>query len=198
MARKVPIRYYSEDAVKKALKIDSFRNLSKDKVMEFASEFASMLPYVDKEVAISIIRQFPNLADFGKVLISYYMGMCDNILAKGNESQLAAINGYQTILDTLSRRMNEENISEEEAKSITEDMVTVADKIAEINLKYQKFLDRMGNKVLLGVGIVLAAVAAGLGISSKAKGNGLPALPNVSDDDDSDDNDSDDDDYVSY
>ena len=53
--KNLPKRYVSEDAVKRALKIDSFRNLSKDKVMQFAS----MIPYMDKEVAIAIINQFP-------------------------------------------------------------------------------------------------------------------------------------------
>ena len=45
----------SEDQVKKALHIDSFRNLSKDKIMEFAS----LIPHMDKDVAIAIINQFP-------------------------------------------------------------------------------------------------------------------------------------------
>ncbi len=66
MSRKLPKRYVSENAVKRALKIDSFRNLSKDKIMQFAS----MIPYMDKEVAIAIINQFPIYADFGKTAIS--------------------------------------------------------------------------------------------------------------------------------
>lgn len=60
MLNKLPKRYVSEDTVKRALKIDSFRNLSKDKIMQFAS----MIPYMDKEVAIAIINQFPEFADF--------------------------------------------------------------------------------------------------------------------------------------
>lgn len=55
MSKMLPQKYVSEDAVKRALKIDSFRNLSKDKIMQFAS----MIPYMDKEVAIAIINQFP-------------------------------------------------------------------------------------------------------------------------------------------
>ena len=34
MEKKIRKKYYSEEAVKKALQIDSFRNLSKEKVME--------------------------------------------------------------------------------------------------------------------------------------------------------------------
>lgn len=70
--KNLPKRYVSEDAVKHALKIDSFRNLSKDKVMQFAS----MIPYMDKEVAIAIINQFPVYADFGKAAIEQYTQTC--------------------------------------------------------------------------------------------------------------------------
>ena len=55
MEKKIRKRYHSEEAVKKALKIESFRNLTKDKVMEFTS----MIPYMEKEVALEIIKQFP-------------------------------------------------------------------------------------------------------------------------------------------
>lgn len=52
MPKMLPKRYVTEEAVKRALKIDSFRNISKDKVMQFAS----MIPYMDKDVAIAIIN----------------------------------------------------------------------------------------------------------------------------------------------
>lgn len=146
MSKKLPKRYVSENAVKRALKIDSFRNLSKDKIMQFAS----MIPYMDKEVTIAIINQFPIFADFGKTAISSYMQMCDNILEKNRESQAAVIQGYQTILNALAKRMEAENITEEERKSITEDMISVADRIAEADLDkeyiYEKYFRCNGRR----------------------------------------------------
>lgn len=176
MKRKLPKRYISEQAVKRALKIDSFRNLSKDKIMQFAS----MIPYMDREVAIAIINQFPVLADFGKVAISTYMQMCDGILEKSKESQMAVIQGYQTILDSLSKKMDVENISEEERKSLTEDMISVADKIAEADLQYKKFLDRQVTKVVIGILGIAALVGAGIGINSAF--GGTSGLPQIEDD----------------
>ena len=44
----------SEDQVKKALHIDSFRNLSKDKIMEFAS----LIPNMDKDVQFLLLTSF--------------------------------------------------------------------------------------------------------------------------------------------
>ena len=93
-------RYVTENDVKRALKIDSFRNLSKDKVMEFAS----MIPDMDKDVAIAIINQFPSYADFGKTAISKYMEVCNKLLDNNKESQSSAIYSYQSILDTLSKK----------------------------------------------------------------------------------------------
>lgn len=55
----------SEEQVKKTLQIDSFRNLSKDKIMEFAS----LIPYMDKDVAIAIINQFPAYVESSRNMI---------------------------------------------------------------------------------------------------------------------------------
>lgn len=81
MSKKLPKRYVNEKAVKRALGIDSFRNVSKDKIMEFAS----LIPYMDKDVAIAIINQFPVYADFGKATIEQYTQACSNILEKNKE-----------------------------------------------------------------------------------------------------------------
>ena len=181
MSGKLRKKYISEEAVKRALKINSFRNLSKDKVMQFVS----MIPYMDKEVAIAIINQFPIFADFGKTVVLYYMQMGDNILKANHDSQILVIQGYQTILDALSKRMDAENITEEERKSITEQMILVADKMAEADWQNKKFLDRMGTKALLTVVSIVAIVAAALGISSSLGDNG--ELPELEDTDDKED-----------
>lgn len=167
MSKILSKRYVSEEAVKRALKIDSFRNLSKDKIMQFAS----MIPYMDKEVAISIINQFPAFAEFGKTMISCYMQTCNNILQKGKESQDAVIHGYQTILDALARRMDAEGITEKERIAITQDMIEVANKIGEADLQYKKFLDRLGTKILLAVLGVGAVVGAAIGVHSTFGGS---------------------------
>ncbi len=181
MSRKLPQRYVSENAVKRALKIDTFRNLSREKIMQFAS----MIPYMDKEVAIAIINQFPTFADFGKTAVSCYMQMCDNILEKNKESQIAVIQSYQTILAALAKKMDTDDITEKERKAITEDMISAADKIAEIDLQNKKILDKLVTKSLWAMLGVMAILGAGIGIRS-AFGSG--DLPQITDNNDSDDN----------
>lgn len=171
-------RYVTENDVKRALRIDSFRNLSKDKVMEFAS----MIPYMDKDVAIAIIAQFPSYADFGKTAISKYMEACNKLLENNKESQSSAIQAYQFTLLTLSKTMETACNTEEERRAITEEMITVADKIAELDQKNKKFLKDMTNRVIGGIAIALCVVGAALGVKSSI--NGSNALPQVSDNSD--------------
>lgn len=173
MKRNLPKRYITEDMVKKALKIDSFRNLSKDKVMQFMS----MIPYMDKDVAIAIINQFPAFADFGKVAVQYLTEAYNNILEKNNESQREVLQGYQKILDALAAKLNADNISENERKSITEDMISIADKIAEADMRNKKFLIQVLSRVLFGIFAVVGCVSAGMGIKSTMEsGNAIPQI----------------------
>lgn len=174
MSKGLPIKYKSEEAVKKALKIDTFRNLSKDKIMQFAS----MIPYMDKEVAIAIINQFPVFADFGKSALSCYMQLCDSILERNRETTLAAVQGYQTILEALLKRMDADNLQEKERKAITKDMIEVADKIAEVDFQNKKFLERLGKTICWSIIGIAVAIGIPLGISYAIGGDGdLPELP---------------------
>lgn len=155
-------RYYREEDVKRALKINSFRNLSKDKVMQFAS----MIPYMDKDVAIAIINQFPVYADFGKAAIEQYSQTCKSILEGNRESQAATIKSYQYVLECLSREMDKD-ISAQERKELTERMIDIADKIAEADKRNKEYLleslKTIGGVVLF----VIIAVAGALGINYK-------------------------------
>lgn len=178
-------RYISEEAVKKALKIDSFRNLSKDKMMQFAS----MIPYMDKDVALAIIAQFPEYVGFAKVAIETYKICCQNILEQNSQTSAAVINGYQTILDGLSKRLQIADISEQERKSITEDMMACAKEIAIQDEKNKKFLLKMTRNHRLFLFGIVAMVGAAIGISSWFGGNdGIPHLDDEENTDDNEDN----------
>ena len=73
------------------LQIDSFRNLSKEKVMEFTS----MIPYMEKEVAMEVIKQFPVYVDFAKTVIEHYTQICETILATNKEEYEKAVDAHQ-------------------------------------------------------------------------------------------------------
>ncbi len=160
----------SENEVKKVLNIDSFRNLSKDKIMEFVS----IIPNLDKDVAIKIIEQFPNYAEYSKSIVNELKGMVNNAMEENTASNMESIKAYNKILDELSILLQKENISPEERKRITEDMILVADKISEKDTENKHFL----NNILVKGALPLAGLVILVG-ASLLGGNSNIKLPNI-------------------
>lgn len=160
----------SENEVKKALAIDSFRNISKDKIMEFIS----LIPSMDKELAIAIINQFPAYTEFATTSISVLKDMCDMALKNNESSQKDAIAAYRKILDDFGELLKKDNISQEERKDITNGMLLIADKISEKDTENKNFLLdvlKYGTSILGGA-IVIGAAILGVNI----KGKDIPSL----------------------
>jgi len=160
----------SEEQVKDILNIKDFREISKDKIMEFVS----LIPNMDKDVAMAIINQFPEFVDSAKNMIAQLNVFCDNLIKDNNSSQKDAINAYKLILESLSELLKKEDLSCEEREYITEKMVEVADKIAQKDTENKAFLMgilKLGASVIGGVALLGAAI---LGVN--VKGVKLPSL----------------------
>ena len=157
--------FVSVEEVKNALKIDSFRNLSKDKIMEFVS----LIPNMDKEVAIKIIEQYPAFAKLSESMVAQLNKMCDTALEKNEESQRLTIQAYKQILDELSNQLHMEDISKEDREKITKQMIEIADKISVKDTENKAFIDKM---VKYSTGFAIGALVLGatiLGVNIKGK-----------------------------
>lgn len=160
----------SVEEVKNALKIDSFRNLSKDKIMEFVS----LIPNMDKEVAIKIIEQYPAFAKLSESMVAQLNKMCDTALEKNEESQRLTIQAYKQILDELSNQLHMEDISKEEREKITKQMIEIADKISVKDTESKAFIDKM---VKYSTGFAIGALVLGAAILGvNIKGKDIPKL----------------------
>lgn len=160
----------SVDEVKNALKIDSFRNLSKDKIMEFVS----LIPNMDKEVAIKIIEQYPAFAKLSESMVAQLNKMCDTVLEKNEESQRLTIQAYKQILDELSNQLHMEDISKEEREKITKQMIEIADKISVKDTENKAFIDKMAKySTGFAVGVVVLGAAI---LGANIKGKDIPKL----------------------
>ena len=160
----------SVEEVKNALKIDSFRNLSKDKIMEFVS----LIPNMDKEVAIKIIEQYPAFAKLSESMVAQLNKMCDTALEKNEESQRLTMQAYKQILDELSNQLHMEDISKEEREKITKQMIEIADKISVKDTENKAFIDKM---VKYSTGFAIGALVLGAAILGvNIKGKDIPKL----------------------
>ena len=160
----------TEQQVKDALQIDSFRNLSKEKIMEFAS----LIPNMDKDVAISIINQFPAYAESSRKMLEQFKNVCDAALENNKDSQKDAILAYRKILDDLGGVLKKEELTPEERYRITEPRLEVADRISAKDTENKQFIDNLvkyGTQLTAGA-LLLGAVILGVNV----KGINLPKL----------------------
>lgn len=158
------------DDVKKALGIEDLRNISGAKV----AEFISLIPNMDKDIAIQIINQFPAYTDMAKSMVGELESICDNAIQAASASQKESISAYKMILSDLGELLKKESISPEERSRITDKMIEVADRIAAKDSELKEFLLdvlKVGAPVLGGV-MLLGAVILGVNV----KGTKIPQL----------------------
>jgi hypothetical protein len=160
----------TENEVKKALAVDSFRNVSKDKIMEFVSA----IPNMDKDVAIKIIEQFPDYTESAINMLAQLNTMCNNAMKENGESQKEAIEAYKKILDDLGELLKKDKITSEERVQITEQMITVADRISAKDTENKDFLNGIIKYGIPIIGGALLLGAAILGVN--IKGIKIPTL----------------------
>lgn len=160
----------SVEEVKNSLNIESFRNLSKDKMMEFVS----LIPNMDKDLAIKIVEQFPSYADYSQNIVKQLNMLCEKALELNDNSQTEAIEVYKKVLDELSVLLQKEETSVDERKYITEKMIEVADKIAIKDTENKEFLEKI---IKYGGYVALGALAIGVTILGvNVRGKDIPKL----------------------
>ncbi|TFD15781.1 hypothetical protein [Cryobacterium sp. TMT2-23] len=149
------MKYKTEAQIMKALEIDSWRNLSRDKVVKFAA----MMPQMDKEVQLRIIEKLPEFTSFAREMA--------DIMERGNEStrdfnQRSQDNVYEAWRDVraiLARQLDKEDVSPEERVRIFELLMETANKASQKDSENKKFLAALAKTAALTITVsVLAAV----------------------------------------
>ena len=153
-----------EQQVKDALNIDSFRNMSKDKIMEFIS----LIPNMDKDVAMSIINQFPVYSEMANCMVEQLGQACDAAIAENTQSQDTVYAAYRKILDDLGEVLKREDITPEERDVISEKMIEIADKMAAKDSENKSFVSWItkNKEYIIGGVVVLGSTILGVGIKS--------------------------------
>ena len=86
-----PMRFQSEEQIMNALEITSWRNLSKDHMMRFAT----MMPDMDPEVAEKIVEQFPEFKLFAIDALNVMEKRHESTLSHNQQSQDSVHRAFQ-------------------------------------------------------------------------------------------------------
>lgn len=151
----------SEEAIKKTLNIDSWRNLSKDKFLTFVSE----LPNMDKDVAMKAIAQFP---EFSKLVIAGLDQFKEQALAaqrfnwKGQRQVHKAFKDYRAM---LNRQLEREDLTGEDRFRILQLVNDAISKQMELQQEHQNFILKVlgvaATVLITVVGFALALLSGG-------------------------------------
>jgi len=158
-------KYTNEEELKKVLGIETFRNLSKDKVVEFMT----LLPNMDKEVALSAINQFPAYSELAGIMINKMKDMCETALKENSTSQKGVLEGYLIVLNSFDDQLKNNELTEIERESLNQKMIEIADKMSVKDTENKLFIKDIVKYGGATLGIILTLGSAILGISVKNK-----------------------------
>ncbi|MEO3775034.1 hypothetical protein [Micromonospora sp. B9E7] len=149
----------SEEDAKKALGIDTWRNLSKDKVIQLVA----MMPEMEKEVQLKVIEQLPEITKFAVKAMTTVRRMHESTLSFNEKSQENVHRGYQEARAAIIAQLQRDDLSPEERRYLTDCLMQTADKESAKDSENKHYLDRWVNKAALSVGaaVILTAIAAG-------------------------------------
>lgn len=161
---------YGEEAVKKMLGIESFRQLSGPRIVEFVN----MIPQMEPEVAIKALGQFPELmkgmlglAEEGK---SAYVAALD----ANEKSSEATLTRMDAIIDIFRAQLDRDDLTPEERNHINDCLMRLNADNVEVHKMNQDLIWR-GLKV--AAGIVGTCVIAGVAVLG---GSGRIKMPDLS------------------
>ncbi|MFE9185345.1 hypothetical protein ACFYMB_18705 [Micromonospora haikouensis] len=160
----------SEDEIKKALNIDSWRNLSKDKVVKFAA----MMPDMGADVAMKIIEQFPKFKEFAVDTLNVLEREHGSTLDSNARSQERVHAAYQEIREVLKGQLEREDLSADDRRFLIEQLMETGEKESERDTENKQFLDGLFQKVLVGAGAVVAAGLVFVGGKIMVERGGIP------------------------
>lgn len=153
------MKYKNELQIKKALGVENWRNLSKDKVIRFAA----LMPDMDKEVMLEIIKSFPEFTKYGNDLMESLKETILKSMDKNSEDyqmSLAIIKETQSI---CKEQLNRTDLSDEERILIWNNLMEVTKMIPAMDKDNKKFYEFLNNKYFKATAAALGTALVFIG-----------------------------------
>ena len=109
------------------------------------------------------------LKDMAKDMVGGLMNLCDIALNDAKAGKKDVIESYKIVLETLKEELNDGKITSKERKKINEQMISIAEKIDNVNDKHNAYVKDILMKVGGTIAGALVVGAAILGVNNKRK-----------------------------
>ena len=147
--------YKREDEIKKALNIDSWKDLPKDKILQLVA----MMPEMDTEVALKIVEQLPEFRKLATEALNVMEKQHESTLASNGQSQTSVHRAFQEVREILRDELARGGLIWEQKKYIFDLLMETAKRESDKDTENKAFLDMLSSKMVLG-GVAAAAMAA--------------------------------------
>lgn len=164
------MQYKDEAALKEALGIETWRELSKDKFVEFAA----MIPQTDREVALAVIGRFPKFADLARAALEDTTRAHESVIGANDRSQ-AMVHEIHLARLAILRAELDKDLSPEERLRVLDGIRDVNDRACANDSENKRFLAACHDKTLVAVIVfgVLTVVFVGARVAVKAGGKSV-------------------------
>ena len=129
-------RTLTEQQVLKKIGKPDFRHITKDDVVHLAT----MLPQMDIEVAKKVIEQFPEYGKNIVLLAQEYNEIAGTVRESNEKTVNRCIEICDRVIDDYQKKLDKENISEEDKKFYASQIIEVLHIMADLNKENQNFL----------------------------------------------------------
>lgn len=153
------MKYKTEQQIKKKLGIESWRNLSKDKVIKFAA----MMPDMDKEVMFKVIEQFPEFSKFATGVLEHFEESINNLSDANSKDFALIVEGLKETQQIIKEELQKPELNSEEREFLIQNLMKLAEMFIEVDKNNKKFLKGLSNDSLKMAGMIVLSGIVALG-----------------------------------
>jgi hypothetical protein len=154
------VRYDSEEQLKKKLKIDSWRNLSKEKFLDYIA----LIPNVSEEIQLKVLENLPECLSFTKDLTETMKFQLEKIVDENSNTTSSVIKSLDAIQKSLDSFGSKPELSNEDLRYIIDKQMELAKMYIELSKDDKEFLDKIWSGVVTFGVVVLLFIGAILGL----------------------------------
>lgn len=155
----------TEKKVLKKLGVNSFNEITKNKVISMGS----MLDKMDPEVAKKALEQFPNFSQTVQEITKDYKDTLDKNVQSNDKSVQEYYGVCKSIIATLEKMALDENLTFDEKKYIIEKMLEVERMINVKDSENKAFIKTMSTIGLIALAVPVMALTTLVGATTDIK-----------------------------